>query len=74
MTADQIQQLKQEVVSLQKQVDGANAGPPVYVGQYLLTRLEQLGVSVRIIYWILCRQSHNEDPVRKYSAFQEIST
>lgn len=74
MTAEQIQQLKQEVVSLQKQVDGANAGPPVYIGQYLLTRLEQLGVSVRTVYWTSFRHTHDKNFLRKSSVFREIST
>lgn len=48
MTAEEIQRLKKEVVNLEEQVKGANAGEPIYVGQYLLTRLEQLDVTVCI--------------------------
>ena len=43
----EISRLKLEVSSLQQQAHGRNFGQPIYVGNYLLARLEQLGVTVR---------------------------
>ncbi|THH04949.1 hypothetical protein EW145_g5147 [Phellinidium pouzarii] len=45
MSSEQVSQLKQEILTLQKQAVGANAGEPMYAGNYLLERLEQLGVT-----------------------------
>lgn len=45
---DKIQSLQEQLSKLQQQQLGANAGEEIYIGQYLLTRLEQLGVSVRL--------------------------
>ena len=42
----EISRLKETVSNLQQVVAGVNAGEPIYVGQYLLARLEQLGVTV----------------------------
>ena len=46
MSSEEIHRLKQEVNTLQQQAVGANAGEPIYIGEYLLRRLEQLGVTV----------------------------
>ncbi|KAI5123447.1 hypothetical protein M0805_008819 [Coniferiporia weirii] len=45
MSAEHVSRLEQEVLSLQVQAAGANAGKPIFAGQYLLARLEQLGVT-----------------------------
>ncbi|EJC98857.1 pyruvate decarboxylase [Fomitiporia mediterranea MF3/22] len=45
MSTEEVTRLKQEVSSLQQAVQGSNAGEPIYVGDYLLARLEQLGVT-----------------------------
>lgn len=47
MSTEEISRLKQEVSSLQQAAEGNNAGEPIYVGDYLLARLEQLNVTVR---------------------------
>ena len=50
MSADEaVKALQKQLSELQQQQLGANAGELIYVGQYLLTRLEQLGVTVRLI-------------------------
>ena len=46
MSAEEVTRLRQEVSALQQQAKGANAGEPIYLGQYLLERLAQLGVTV----------------------------
>jgi pyruvate decarboxylase len=46
MATEEVSRLKQEVNALQQEAVGANAGEPIYLGQYLLQRLEQLGVTV----------------------------
>ena len=45
MTAEEIQHPK-EVLVLQERIKGAGVGELIYIGEYLLARLEQLGVTV----------------------------
>ena len=50
MSADEaVKALQKQLSELQQQQLGANAGEQIYVGQYLLARLEQLGVTVRLV-------------------------
>ena len=58
MSADEaVKALQKQLSELQQQQLGANAGELIYVGQYLLTRLEQLGVTVRFIIFHSTAQS-----------------
>ena len=58
MSADEaVKALQKQLSELQQQQLGANAGELIYAGQYLLTRLEQLGVTVRLIIFHSTAQS-----------------
>jgi len=66
------QDLKLEVDRLRKELQALKLKSTISVGDYLLTRLAQLGVTVRTFPSSLNEHQHN--PFRPYSGCQEIST